>query len=141
MAREFYPPAKHPLHQTTPPPTTVLGLELFNKAVSEKHKPKKGLTTSPICGELWLKEEIWSLKEIPKDIQSSAFRGAMLHSSLSVYSLLGCLHHKTGGEKVCDRHWNCGSSIPEYLLHLVKLRPQHLPHLGTWDKCKLSKEA
>lgn len=100
MTREFYPPTKHPLHQTTPPPMTMLGLELFNKEVSEKHKPKKGLTTSPVCEELWLKEEIWSLKEIPKHIQSSAFRGAMLQSFLSVVcSLLGCLHHKTGGEK------------------------------------------
>lgn len=75
MTREFYPPTKHPLHQTTPLPMTMLRLELFNKEVSEKHKPKKGLTTSPICEELWLKEEIWSLKEIPKDIQSPAFGG------------------------------------------------------------------
>ena len=31
MTREFYPPTKHPLHQTTPPPVTMLRLELFNK--------------------------------------------------------------------------------------------------------------
>lgn len=104
---------------------------------------------SPVCEELWQKEEIWSLKEIPKDIQSSAFRGAMLQSSLSVvYCPLSCLHHRTSGRKVCDRHWNCGSSIPEYLLHLLKqwfwkcgIGPEHLPHLETWDKCKLSKKA
>ena len=154
MTREFYPPTKHPLHQTTPPPMTMLGLELrgkFNfvklcltKQLVKNINRRKVLQCHQYVGSSGWKRRFGAWKKYPRTSRDQPLGGQCfnhLYLFIPYWAAYTIKLVRKKCEKVCDRHWNCGSSIPEYLLHLVKLRTQHLPHLGTWDKCKLSKEA